>query len=215
DARVRFRFAEILWQLERDEDHIATLVSILKLPDLGLTHAEVNELLARAYLRISNLVQAESVAELAAESHASWAMQTAAVVQEAAGNFERAEEWLDKTADRYDRAKLMPAVFALRTGREMAADQRARVNGAVEELADSRMQYGLFNAAAYRVLEGELEAALAILGRDAPPSYRGELLRVVISNRLGETEIAAEARAAFCTALGRRWPQLASTASIA
>ncbi|MEM8782374.1 MAG: hypothetical protein AAGE65_05890 [Planctomycetota bacterium] len=197
DPWIRLDLSNLLWELGDDEANVRVLLKALELPDSGLAHSRVNHRLSRAYLRAGNLVQAVDVGEAAAESHAAWAMQTAAVAQEASGNLARAEHWLEITADRYDSLKLVPGVFALRTGRNLDPDRRQRTNAAVDALADSRLQENVFDAAAYRILTGDVSDALDILDREAPPNYLIELLRMYVAKQLDRSEVEVQAREAL------------------
>lgn len=99
----------------KTDQWLATLESFLQAEDTGLDHAKVRVELARYYMAQKDFRRAEPFAAAAAETWAQWAMDCAVQCYEGLGEWDKAELWARRIAERYQ-----PAVWfqwCLRTGK--------------------------------------------------------------------------------------------------
>ncbi len=99
--------------LKRGDENkwLATLTAFLSQEDYSLSHAKVQEIIARHYMATNRFDQAHSWADAAAKgSGASWAMECAAACAEGMNDFAGAENWFKQEDERYD--ELTGFIFA-------------------------------------------------------------------------------------------------------
>jgi HEAT repeat protein/tetratricopeptide (TPR) repeat protein len=93
--------AGIYKERKQDDKWLATMEAFLKLPSLGLDHARAQVTIANHYKNKGELEKAVKYAEEAAQSGASFALQTASICNEAVKNFEKAEMYMRAISERY------------------------------------------------------------------------------------------------------------------
>jgi tetratricopeptide (TPR) repeat protein len=104
----------------------ATLDEYLQQPDEGgLSHAQVRVTIARHFMTRREYDKALPYADAAAETWAGWAMMCASECHELLGQWDQAELWVRRTAERYDDSRLSWYLWCKRTGRgDVQAAQR-------------------------------------------------------------------------------------------
>jgi hypothetical protein len=103
-----------LWQ--------ATLEDSLKLPDAGLTHAQVQVKIARQLMTTKQWDKALPFALAAAETWAEWAMVCAAECYEGMNDMKNAEVWLQRISERYRNSSSKWLMWCKRTGQGRVAE---------------------------------------------------------------------------------------------
>lgn len=86
----------------KEDQWLATLKDCLNQPDYGLTHAAVQNLIAKHFMQKGDYKRAAPYADEAAQTWAGWAMLTAADCHTAQGEWDQAEQWLQNNSERYD-----------------------------------------------------------------------------------------------------------------
>jgi tetratricopeptide (TPR) repeat protein len=94
-----------------------TLEAFLEGEDTGLTHAGVRVELARYFMAKKEWQRAQPYAEAAAETWAEWAMVCAAECAEGLGEWDKAEQWLQRITLRYPTSYAKWYYWSLRTGK--------------------------------------------------------------------------------------------------
>lgn len=110
------QLAEMYLQQGQEDKWLATRERQLRVQDYGLDHARVRVQIARHFMDQQDFQRALPYAEAAAESWASWAMWSAAICNEGVGDWDRAELWVRRIAQRYEGERLDWARWVLRTG---------------------------------------------------------------------------------------------------
>lgn len=101
---------------------------------LGLNHAEVQVQIAEFLLSKDKAAEAKPYADAAAETWAGWAMHCAGKVDEALKNWKSAEQWFQRTSERYPNVSWDEwLLFCMRTGRGDAREARALAAAAVKD----------------------------------------------------------------------------------
>jgi tetratricopeptide (TPR) repeat protein len=102
---------------EGDTDKwLATLDEFLKHEDYALAHARVRVKIANHFMEKGEWEQARPYADAAAETYAAWAMLCAARCYEGLGDYQTAEQWVARMAERYDGQQVEWFVWCKRTG---------------------------------------------------------------------------------------------------
>src|SRR5204863_3239188 len=94
-----------------------TLEAFLKEEDTGLTHAGVRVELARYFMAKKEWQRAQPYAEAAAETWAEWAMVCAAECAAGLGEWDKAQQWLQRISMRYANSYAKWYFWCLRTGK--------------------------------------------------------------------------------------------------
>lgn len=157
ERRTIERQARIELLLGHEDRWLKLMESILDLPDHGLDHARINEIVAKTYMNQDRYEEARPYAKAAADSWARWAMLTYTYCLTGLGEFEEAEQVIRRHDQRYavndyfhwalwsghgDRAPLL---------RQLDADSRKRNQGSptVHSIAkiNARISAGEFEEA--------------------------------------------------------------------
>ncbi len=202
--------AKFYQQQEKMDLWLATLESYLETPVQGLDHAIVREKIAWHYMRKNEPEKALPFAEAAAETWRSASMTCAAACHEKLGNWEEAERWVRRDAERYDSARHLWYHFCLRTGH---GDQQAAQqfwNEHLESVQDAMTLYEYQSNGLLLLLEGNLaEAAQSFEKASAltkSPFYPAHL--ALIYAELGDQE---KRDASFAASLARHQTSLDET----
>jgi hypothetical protein len=131
---------------------VATLERYLKEPDPGLGHAQVQVEIAEHLMGKKDFAKAKPYADAAAETYAAWAMLCAAKCEEGLNNWDTAEQWVRRVAERYDNTPQVWCTWCLRTGRGDRAAARALLEEHLKKndpprTARDHMLAGVLNAA--------------------------------------------------------------------
>jgi tetratricopeptide (TPR) repeat protein len=161
------------YKAQGDLDHWReTLDEFLnKVEDLGLDHAKVRVEVAEYYMSRKVWDKAMVYAEDAAESWAGWAMVCAARCAEGAKNWERAESWYQRNAERYPKYSFGDwYFFCKRTGHGNLAAAREFTEQYIQTLtnSDGRDTY----EAAFYWLDGQHEKAMTVFSKAYKESMR-------------------------------------------
>jgi tetratricopeptide (TPR) repeat protein len=113
----------------RIDDWIKAVETFLKTEDLALDHAHALEDLAKYLMEQKEFKKARPYAELAAQSWAGWAMISAARCAEETADWEAAERWISRAAERYPLYWLEWFFWCKRTGHGDAKAAAAYVRG--------------------------------------------------------------------------------------
>lgn len=130
DAEAYRALADCYANAKQPENGIAALERSLQQEDYGLDHATTLLKLSGYYKNIGNHAKGIACAEQAAGSWAAWAMLGAAGYHEEVGNWERANLWYSRVAERYGRYGEWYA-FCTRTG---YGDREALTRAMAEKL---------------------------------------------------------------------------------
>ncbi len=145
----------------------ATLDDFLtKVEDLGLDHAQVRVEIANHYMAVGRFDKAKPYAEDAAATWAEWAMMCAARCAEGEKDWQRAEAWYSRVAERYaSNAWAVWYFFCKRTGQGNLVAARESVERYISQRADRPdLQNEEFSACFYW-LDGQIDKAKAAFTR--------------------------------------------------
>jgi tetratricopeptide (TPR) repeat protein len=165
-----------------------TIDAILEGEDTGLEHAQLRVALAQDLMARGEWEEARPYAEAAAESYAEWAMLCAAQCYEGLGDWDRAEDWIVRIAERYGRA---PGwyLWCRRTGH---GDVEAALRAAQEQFRGEIERGGVraFPFGPVEILGGDRRRALNFLvqiyGVERKPLVG--LLGATLADELGEKD---------------------------
>jgi len=154
----------------------ATLEKSISLPSLGLEAPMVQNRLALYHMKRKEWKEAVVYADAAAQSYAAWAMLTSARCHEMLGEWEKSEEMMHRTSERYDDSSFDWMVWCIRTGhgKVEAADNCARKH--FESLGTSATPRQLDSIGTYYLFKKEPEKALAVFQqafKDGKDVYAG------------------------------------------
>ncbi len=117
------------------DGYIAAATEFLKTRDLALDHAQITSDLSKYLMARGEYEKARPFAEISAQSWAAWAMLNAARCAEEMKDWEGAELWISRTAERYASQWLDWYAWCLRTGH---GDRRAAARLVESQLAQGR-----------------------------------------------------------------------------
>ncbi len=145
----------------------ATLDEFLnKALDLGLDHAMVRVEIANHYMGLKQWDKARPYAEGAATSGAGWAMECAGRCAEGEKDWERAEEWYQRVAERYpDQSWAVWYFFCKRSGHGNLAAARESVDQYVTAHADHPTILSEESSGFFYWVDGRIESAKADLAK--------------------------------------------------
>ena len=139
----------------------ATLDNFLtKVEDLGLDHAQVRVEIANYYMGLGQWDKAKPYAEDAAATWAEWAMMCAARCAEGEKDWQRAEGWWSRVAERYaDNSWAVWYFFCKRTGQGNLTAAREALERYIAQRADRPDQQNEEYSACFYWLDGQIEKA--------------------------------------------------------
>ena len=197
----------------------ATLDDFLaKTEDSGLQHAKVRVQLAKYLMKQKRWADAKKYAEPAAETWAAWAMTCASQCNEGLKDWERAELWIRRTAERYPGSSWAAwYLFCKRTGHGDVEAARAFAEAylaAVEDRPD------LAGAEAGRLL--------LLVGREDQEGARvpGEgvcgsrlaavegIALILLADELGDKLRRGKMLDEFCNRFAAKWPRVVAIARL-
>lgn len=138
-----------------------TLEESLEIKGYGLESATNRNKLAQYHMQRKEWKEAVAFADEAAKSYAAWAMQTAARCHEMLGEWDKSEDFMRKTSERYQGASIQWMLWCHRTGHgnTEAADQCAQ--NYFDKMAKFPTPVLLEQSGVYHLLRKENEPALA------------------------------------------------------
>ena len=102
DVSSYTKLANLYLRQGNEAKWLATFKECLSKEDYGLTHAQIEDQIAKHFMAKGEYETALPYTEAAAQSWAGWAMTTAADCQTALGHWDEAEQWHMRVAERYD-----------------------------------------------------------------------------------------------------------------
>jgi tetratricopeptide (TPR) repeat protein len=142
-----------------------TLEDYLKGEDTGLDHAQVCVELARYFMARKEWKRAQPYAEAAAETWAEWAMYCAAECAEGLGDWETADQWMQRASTRYANSYAGWYLWCLRTGKGNVQAAEQLVKEHLQELDGQLGTNDLMVWAALQLTAGQPKPALEALKR--------------------------------------------------
>lgn len=149
----------IIYLAQGKEDlWLATLKDCLDQPDYGLTHAAVQDVIAKHFMQKGEYRRAVPYADEAAQTWAGWAMTVAADCHTALGEWDKAEQWLQNNSERYD-DPFTWYFWCQRTGKGHLADASEAVKHLIEKTELGPKDYYTAN---YYMAQGDPARALPL-----------------------------------------------------
>jgi len=209
DAWVFTQMAEIYLKRGEEGMWLATLERQLKHPDYGLEHTRTRDDMAWHFMRQGDFQRAQRYAETAAESWAGWAMETAAICDEAIGDWDRAEVWRQRISERYGSSAGQWYLWCLRTGYGDASDAYEAAEDAMRDAMNGRDSGGITAgdlAWCYRMNDDPTEA-LECLRRDFRENGRfwSGVQAMILAHRANNLEMRDELRGRLVEHSRRKW----------
>lgn len=145
---------------------IAALARVLTLPDTGLAHAQAGVRIADAYMATGEWKKAEPYAVEAAESWAEWAMACAARCFAGEGDWDKADLWKSRIAERYEGSRLTYYLWCRWSGHGDAAKAASLVEPQVRAWsAEGESVDHLEAAAVFSLARGDDKSARSLYAR--------------------------------------------------
>lgn len=188
---VYYALAKAYDALGQEDKWLATLQEHLKMPHQGLGHSKTEGAIARILCLKGHWETALPYAEAAAGSGAFSGLRTAAVCHEGLGHWAEAERYYKANAERYPPLGYVHwYLFCRRTGKGHVEVPRAWIEQLFAEPESREHRIIADSAAAFYVLEGNLETALSLykkaFHKQNNPYYG--LLVALVADQLGQTE---------------------------
>ena len=130
--------AAVYWDRGDKDRWLQTLKDYLEQPCYGLEHEQVQVKIARYYMNNNEWHQAIPYAEQAAETYASAGLRCAGDAYEGAGDFEEAEKWVQRNAERYDNDAGEWLLWCVRTGHGNVKAARGLAGQRLERISRSQ-----------------------------------------------------------------------------
>ncbi|HEX4072743.1 MAG TPA: hypothetical protein VHX68_16300 [Planctomycetaceae bacterium] len=167
-----------------------TLQESLSLPSLGLEEFSIRNRIAWYYMERQEWNEALPYAEGAAASYSAWGLKTLARCHEMLGHWQKAEELMRATAERYEDSAFDWMLWCFRTGHGdvPAATECARKH--FESLGSAATQPQLDLIATFYLLQDQPEKALVIFekGYDRAKGVFDAMQAAMIADELGKQE---------------------------
>jgi tetratricopeptide (TPR) repeat protein len=142
-----------LWQNHEDQ-WLAALKEGLTQPDNGLDHATYNATIAAHYMIHRQFTKARPYANEAAGSYSSWGLLSAARCEEGLGNYDLAEDWIHRDAERYNRP-LEWYMWCVRTGKGDRRDAEVEAFDSLRSRGDLAGREAGIYTAIHDLVEGK------------------------------------------------------------
>ncbi len=163
EDKAIYEFLAEVYAKKGDEDHwLETLEGALRLPDYGLDHAQIQSKIAWHFMGKKEWTRALPHAKAAADCYSGWGLLCAAACYEGLHEWEKAEQYVQATADRYRSSALEWYFFCRRTGRGHLSAARELARTYVEDPSAQDSRDARCDVATFYVLEGQRDQALAI-----------------------------------------------------
>ena len=171
--------AETYRKAGRIDDWIKAVDNFLKTEDFALDHAHALEDVAKYLMEQKEYKKARPYAELAAQSWAGWAMLSAAQCAEEMADWEAAERWISRTAERYPLYWLEWFFWCKRTGHGDAKAAAADIERQLSAGRTVSSENDVRGVAILLILDQRPKEARTILERylkEKPGTFFGVLL---------------------------------------
>jgi tetratricopeptide (TPR) repeat protein len=141
-----------------------TLEAYLKVEDLGLTHAQIHQLIANELIAKRDFQGAKPHAVAAGQTWSAWGLQLASEVCEGLQEWEQSEQWIAEATRNYPtyRSGMDWYFWCCRTGRGDLEAARSYAAKCVEMVPAQQSAYAEHYAGAFWILEGDLQKALDV-----------------------------------------------------
>jgi tetratricopeptide (TPR) repeat protein len=200
----RARGQEDRWQATLDD-------FLAKTEPAGLEHAKVQVDIANDLMRRGRFAEAKKYAEAAAETWAGWAMICASECNEGLKDWEQAELWIRRAAERYPRAGGASWYrFCKRTGHGNIQAARAFADANMPGAADRADPAGLQRDGFSLWAAGSSKQALESLeqAQRAQPTAANAIAAFLLADELGEKARRDRLLEELCTKLQRQVPRM-------
>lgn len=117
DYAAYLALAEVYKKENKTDKWVATLEAALHEEDTGLEHAYVQVELAKHFMKLKDFKRAQPYADAAAETGSAWGMKCAADCHEGQGEWDKAEQWMERTSERYEDSRTDWFLWCKRTGK--------------------------------------------------------------------------------------------------
>ena len=161
DRETYESLANVYEQQGNEQKWLSTLEGFLQQPDYGLSHAQVQDRIARHFAERGQWEKALPYATAAAEAYSAWALGLAGCCQEVLQAWGEAETYFKAESERYTGSQLQWYHFCKRTGRGdlPAATELARHYAERPHEKDDGST--LVHISGFHLLEHDLKKALA------------------------------------------------------
>ena len=191
---------------------LATLDEFLaKTEPAGLEHAKLQVDIANDLMKRGRFADAKKYAEAAAETWAGWAMICASECNEKLKDWERAELWVRRAAERYPRSNGASWYrFCKRTGHGDIQAARAFADASMPGAADRPDPAGLQRDGFSLWASGSAKQALESLEQAAraQPTAANAIAAFLLADELGEKARRDRLLEELCTKLQRQVPRM-------
>jgi len=172
-----------------------TLEAFLRQEDYGLGHAQVRVELARHFMKLGQWKKAQPYAEAAAQTWARWAMLCASECAEGIGDWTKAEQWMQRIAERYPDAQMDYFLWCKRTGHGDVQKAQEVAEQAIEALGSRATPQDWIRIGCVHFLAHHREAALtAFLEASRSPQIGVEhFLLALVADDLKKSQVRDEA----------------------
>ncbi len=214
DAWAYRRLADCYKARGESERWQATLDEFLaKTEPAGLEHAKVRVEIADDLMKSGRYADAKKYAEAAAETWAAWAMTCASRCNEGLKDWERAEMWIRRTAERYPRSSAVGWYrFCKRTGHGDIQAARAFADaqkpGAADRPDPNELKQNGFSLWASGSPKQALEA-LEQASRSQPDPANA-IAAFLLADELGDQALRDGLLEELCTKVQRQIPRMAA-----
>lgn len=197
----------------RIEEWRAVLEQFLEQPSYGLEHARVRVMIAEEHMARQEWEKALPYAVAAAESWSGWSMQCAARCYEGLEDWENAELYIRRTAQRYESSSMDWFYWCKRTGRGDVQAAQEHAYQHLESLGAPLPPEYLIHVGAFYDLTGEHAKALEVFrAAYEQTSYpRTGLRAALLADRLNKPEVRDEILAKITDPSRRETPPQASS----
>ena len=200
----RARGQEDRWQATLDE-------FLAKTEPAGLEHAKLQVDIANDLMKRGRFADAKKYAEAAAETWAGWAMICASECNEKLKDWDRAELWIRRAAERYPQANAANWYrFCKRTGHGDIQAARAFADVRMPGVADRPDPAGLQRDGFSLWAGGSPKQALESLeqAEKAQPTAANAIASFLVADELGEQARRDQLLEELCTKLQRQVPRM-------
>jgi tetratricopeptide (TPR) repeat protein len=167
-----------------------TLEQSLKLPSLGLSQAQVHNILAHGFMKKGEWVQARPHAIAAASSYSAWGLRTASRLAEGMEDWLTAEEFARAESERYETGVEIWYFWCFRTGRGDMQAARELAEAYWESTPEAVLN---LNRVVAHVIDGKVSETLPVLRQlynlnvDANQAFLA--LAAVLADSSGDSEV--------------------------
>ncbi len=162
DKAIYESLADLYAKKGEENRWLETLEAALQLPDYGLDHAAIQKKIAWHFMDKKEWTRALPYATAAADCYSEWGLLCAAACHEGLEEWEKAEQYVRATADRYRSSAVGWYFFCRRTGHGDLQAARDLAQAYVDDPSAQDSRDARYDVAAFYVLEKQLDKALAI-----------------------------------------------------